>query len=105
MKDSFANFGLSFMKVLVMFVGELDYTDMLVNGLSQSKAGVPYVPLPELTFTLFAIFFMTVPILLMNLLVSNTYKLVFFFKSGGDVSVLMYLSLLGRKRERNDKSL
>ena len=62
------------MKVLAMFVGELDYSDTLVNPLSQSKNGVPLVPLPELTFILFAAFFITVPILLMNLLVSTIYK-------------------------------
>ena len=61
-------------KIFVMMVGEMDYTDILSDNVVNS-AKVPgtdtlYVPLPELSYIMFALFVLTVSIVLMNLLVS-----------------------------------
>ena len=60
-----------------MMVGELDYTDLLVentvNNHTVPGTGVPYVPLPILTFLLFVLFILMVSVVLVNLLVSKIF--------------------------------
>ena len=62
-------------KILVMMVGELDYTDMLVENVVNNHTvpgtNIPYVPLPTLTICLFLLFVFMVSIVLVNLLVSR----------------------------------
>ncbi|XP_031557765.1 uncharacterized protein LOC116294318 [Actinia tenebrosa] len=72
-QDNFSSVPLSFVRTSVMMIGELDYTDMLsdnvVNKRTNPNTGAPYVPLPDITYTLFYLFMLIVPVLLMNLLV------------------------------------
>jgi len=65
---------LSLGKIHVMMLGELDYSDMLVEHIVEN-ATVPgtntlYVPLPGLTIGLFFTFILMVSVVLVNLLVS-----------------------------------
>ena len=57
-----------------MMIGELDYTDTLVDKIVNSDTvpgtDVLYVPLPALTVILFFIFVLLVSVVLVNLLVS-----------------------------------
>lgn len=57
-----------------MMIGELDYTDILVENIVNNHTvqgtGIPIVPLPTLTFILFLLFVLTVSVVLVNLLVS-----------------------------------
>ena len=66
--------GLSFVKIFVMMVGEMDYSDMLTsNVVSSAKVpgtNIPFVPLPELSYIMFMLLVLSVSIILMNLLVS-----------------------------------
>lgn len=56
-----------------MMVGELDYTDILVENIVNNNTvpgtDIPYVPLPTLTFIVFLLFVLTVSVVLVNLLV------------------------------------
>ena len=52
-------------KILVMMIGELDYTDILVVDWSNEAT----VPLPMITIGLFFLFVLTVSVVLVNLLV------------------------------------
>ena len=65
---------MSFVKVFVMMVGEMDYSDILsynvVNSAKVPGTDMLYVPLPELSYIMFVIFVLSVSIVLMNLLVS-----------------------------------
>lgn len=74
-QGNFSDFWFSTAKILVMMVGELDYTDMLVehvvNNQTVPGTSFPYVPLPRLTFALFLVFVLMVSIVLVNLLVSQ----------------------------------
>lgn len=74
-QGNFSDFWFSTAKILVMMVGELDYTDMLVehvvNNQTVPGTSFPYVPLPRLTFALFLVFILMVSIVLVNLLVSQ----------------------------------
>ena len=66
---------LSFVKVVVMMVGEMDYTDLLttnvVGDVKVPGTNIPYVPLPALSYVMFLLFVLSVSIILMNLLVSH----------------------------------
>lgn len=72
-QGNFSDFWFSTAKILVMMVGELDYTDILVehvvNNQTVPGTSFPYVPLPRLTFALFLVFILMVSIVLVNLLV------------------------------------
>ena len=54
-------------KILVMMIGELDYTDILVVDWSNEAT----VPLPMITIGLFFLFVLTVSVVLVNLLVGT----------------------------------
>ena len=54
-------------KILVMMIGELDYTDLLVADWSNEVT----VPLPMITIGLFFLFVLTVSVVLVNLLVGT----------------------------------
>ena len=65
-----------------MMIGELDFTDMLVENIV-NNATVPgtdvlYVPLPHLTIGLFFVFVLMVSVVLVNLLVCIKYNLDIF---------------------------
>jgi len=64
----------SFVKVFVMMIGEMDYSDILsdkvVNSAKVPGTDMLYVPLPELSYIMFMMFALSVSIVLMNLLVS-----------------------------------
>lgn len=68
------DFWFALAKTSVMMVGELDYTDILVENIVNDHTvqgtGTPIVPLPTLTFILFLLFVLTVSVVLVNLLVS-----------------------------------
>ncbi|KAJ7385742.1 hypothetical protein OS493_013775 [Desmophyllum pertusum] len=72
-QGNFADFWLALAKINIMMVGELDYTDLLVDNIGNNNTvpgtNVPYVPLPTLTFCLFLVFVLMVSIVLVNLLV------------------------------------
>ena len=57
-----------------MMIGEMDYSDLLTDNVVNEKTvegtSIPYVPLPTTTYLAFYVFCFTMPILLMNLLVS-----------------------------------
>lgn len=65
---------MSLVKVFVMMVGEMDYSDILtdnvVNNATVPGTNLLYVPLPELSYIMFVMFVLSVSIVLMNLLVS-----------------------------------
>lgn len=66
---------MSFVKVFVMMIGEMDYSDVLsenvVNSAMVPGTDMLYVPLPELSYMMFMVFALSVSIVLMNLLVSQ----------------------------------
>ncbi|XP_078355954.1 transient receptor potential cation channel subfamily A member 1-like [Oculina patagonica] len=72
-QGNFSEFWLALAKVHVMMIGELEYTDILVENIVNNNTvpgtDVPYVPLPILTFLLFLMFILMVSIVLVNLLV------------------------------------
>ncbi|KAJ7385768.1 Transient receptor putative cation channel sub A member 1 [Desmophyllum pertusum] len=72
-QGNFADFWLALSKINIMMVGELDYTDMLVEKIVNNNTvpgtNVPYVPLPILTICLFLVFVLMVSVVLVNLLV------------------------------------
>lgn len=72
-QDNFSSVWISFVKIIVMMVGEMDYSDLLSSNVV-SSAKVPgteilYVPLPVLSYIMFMLFVLSVSIILMNLLV------------------------------------
>lgn len=56
-----------------MTIGEIDYDTMLVGNLDAKNPdnGAPLVPYRESSFVFMCIFIFAMPIILMNLLVSN----------------------------------
>ena len=56
-----------------MMVGEIDYTDIIVEAKGQfsDESGAPLAPIPEFSATLVLLFCIMVSVLLMNLLVSE----------------------------------
>ena len=72
-QDAFDTFSLTLVKVIVMTVGELDYTTMLVNNLEERDpvTRAHLVPYRESSFIFLCLFIFAMPIVLMNLLVSK----------------------------------
>ena len=72
-QDAFDTFFLTLVKVIVMTVGELDYTTMLVNNLEERDpvTRAHLVPYRESSFIFLCLFIFAMPIVLMNLLVSK----------------------------------
>ena len=72
-QSAFESFFLTLTKVIVMTVGELDYTTMLVDSLEEKnpETKAPLVPYKESSFVFFCLFVFAMPIILMNLLVSS----------------------------------
>ena len=72
-QESFDDFDSSVMRVLVMSIGEFDYVTSLVDTLDQvsNETGADLVPYPEMTNFFFFLFVLIMPIILMNLLVSD----------------------------------
>lgn len=72
-EDNFSSVWFSMVKVFVMMLGEVDYTDMLsdnvVNSAKVPGTSILYVPFPELSYVLFVVFVLSVSVVLMNLLV------------------------------------
>ncbi|KAJ7385791.1 Transient receptor putative cation channel sub A member 1 [Desmophyllum pertusum] len=72
-EDNFSSVWLSFVKIFVMMVGEMDYSDVLsgnvVNNAKVPGTDILYVPLPEFSYIIFMLFVLSVSIVLMNLLV------------------------------------
>ncbi|KAL9969342.1 hypothetical protein ACROYT_G021546 [Oculina patagonica] len=72
-EDNFSSPWFSFVKIFVMMLGEMDYSDMLtdnvVNNNKVPGTNILYVPLPELSYIMFVMFVLSVSIVLMNLLV------------------------------------
>ena len=78
LQGNFSNFLFALGKIHVMMVGELDYTNMLVDRIVNNDT-VPgtdllYVPLPTLTSILFFVFLLMISVVLVNLLVSTFLK-------------------------------
>lgn len=75
LQDNFTTFWFSFVKIIVMMLGEMDYSDILtsnvVGDVKVPGTNFPYVPLPELSYFMFVLFVLAVSIVLMNLLVSD----------------------------------
>lgn len=72
-QDNFSSVWISFVKIVVMMVGEMDYSDLLssnvVNSAKVPGTEILYVPLPVLSYIMFMLFVLSVSIILMNLLV------------------------------------
>lgn len=70
---AFDTFFLTLVKVIVMTVGELDYTTLLVDSLENKNPATkaPLVPYRESSFIFLCLFVFAMPIILMNLLVSK----------------------------------
>lgn len=72
-QDNFSSVWISFVKIVVMMVGEMDYSDLLssnvVNSAKVTGTEILYVPLPVLSYIMFMLFVLSVSIILMNLLV------------------------------------
>ena len=62
-----------------MTIGELEYDDIITAsvGKKDSTTGLPKVPMPGITYIIYAIFLLLMPIILMNLLVSGSHSLHF----------------------------
>ena len=62
-----------------MTIGELEYDDIITAsiGKNDSTTGLPKVPMTEITYIIYAIFLLLMPIILMNLLVSGSHVLHF----------------------------
>ena len=67
LQGNFSTFLFAMGKILVMMIGELDYTDILVVDWSNEAT----VPLPMITIGLFFLFVLTVSVVLVNLLVGT----------------------------------
>ena len=54
-----------------MTIGELEYDTVLTDNVkTNATSGLPNIPMEGVTYTLYAIFLLLMPIILMNLLVS-----------------------------------
>lgn len=64
---------MTLVKVIVMTIGEFDYTTLLVDNLEATnpETKAPLVPYRESSFVFLCLFIFAMPIILMNLLVSN----------------------------------
>ena len=71
LQGNFSTFLFAMGKILVMMIGELDYTDILVVDWSNEAT----VPLPMITIGLFFLFVLTVSVVLVNLLVGIAKRL------------------------------
>ena len=69
-ETQFKDTGNSLMKAFVMLTGELEYSDTIPKSIGQTSSQVPLVPLPALSYLVFVVFIIAMPIALMNLLVS-----------------------------------
>ncbi|RDD38686.1 Transient receptor potential cation channel subfamily A member 1 [Trichoplax sp. H2] len=63
---AFYNMPLSFIKVIDMMIGEIDYKDLFLDGVKSGK--IPF-PAGIVTFFLLMIFILIMPILIMNLMI------------------------------------
>ena len=63
----------SYMKTFVMFMGEMEYGETLPNSLGKKDESALFhlVPLPSVSYILYAVFIIMIPVAMMNLLVSN----------------------------------
>ena len=64
MQDSFDTIGISLLQTMVMMLGEVEFTTIFITN----KSKVPY---PGVSYLIYSVFVVLVPILLMNLLVSH----------------------------------
>ena len=96
----------SFVKTAIMMLGEIDYTDIIVEAKDQfsDESGAPLAPIPEFSATLVLLFCIMVSVLLMNLLVSEqtcfAKYLIFNFLSrilSGNNRVLLFVQLKLKK--------
>ena len=64
-----------------MTIGELEYDDIITDNIGQKDAttGLPKVPMVGITYAIYAIFLLLMPIILMNLLVSGYHFLQFYW--------------------------
>ena len=74
-QNNFSSVWLSLVKIFVMMLGEMDYSDVLtdnvVDNVKVPGTNILYVPFPELSYIMFVVFVLSVSIVLMNLLVSQ----------------------------------
>ena len=96
----------SFVKTAIMMLGEIDYTDIIVEAKDEfsDESGAPLAPIPEFSATLVLLFCIMVSVLLMNLLVSEqtcfAKYLIFDFLSrilSGNNCVLLFVQLKLKK--------
>ena len=66
----FANPGHSILKTIAMSIGDLGYDELFRQPTGGSSDEVPEVPFPEISYILWIIFIILIPILFSNLLVS-----------------------------------
>eukprot|EP00112_Aurelia_sp_Birch-Aquarium-sp1_P021380 Seg575.4 transcript_id=Seg575.4/GoldUCD/mRNA.D3Y31 product="Transient receptor potential cation channel subfamily A member 1" protein_id=Seg575.4/GoldUCD/D3Y31 len=60
----------SLMKVAVMTIGELEYDNVITDNINTNAAsGLPKVPMGGVTYLIYSVFLLLMPIILMNLLV------------------------------------
>ena len=63
----------SIWKTMTMMTGELDYESIFRQASGGSDTDIPQLPFPELSYTLWVLFLVVMPILLNNLLVCAIY--------------------------------
>ena len=68
-RSPFANPFHSVWKTVAMSIGELEYDDLFHQPTGGSAAVVPSIPFPEISYMLWIIFIILMPILFTNLLV------------------------------------
>lgn len=58
-----------------MTIGELEYDNVLTDSVNTVDAitGLPKVPMEGITYVIYSVFLLIMPIILMNLLVSKTF--------------------------------
>ena len=70
-KSPFANPGHSILKTISMSIGELGYDELFRQPTGGSTDNVPGIPFPEISYILWIIFIILMPILFGNLLVNH----------------------------------
>jgi hypothetical protein len=66
----FANPGHSLLKTIAMSIGDLEYDQLFRQPTGGSSDSVPEIPFPEISYVLWIVFIILIPILFSNLLVS-----------------------------------
>ena len=84
----FASLGYSILKTIAMSIGDLGYDDLFRQPTQGSSDAVPKIPFPEISYILWIMFIILMPILFSNLLVIKLHDCIKI------VCILFYMRII-----------